>query len=166
MSEHADKITQIGSLVTVEEVFLQVEGFEDEIGVFLVQPVFAKERVITCGNVGPGGIEDSQLVHAAGSLDRRKKVGEKLFVALAVENQHRDAVLVTRRTDDPEDILGDDVLEQSGLARTGRTEHHRLHDARRIGPEPRLAVDVITEHDRVLVVRRCDGLPIFGLADK
>src|SRR5580698_450954 len=59
VSEHADKIIEIGGLMSVEEVFLQIERFEDEIGVLLAQPVFAKERVITRGNVGPGGVEDS-----------------------------------------------------------------------------------------------------------
>ncbi len=53
VSQHADKISQIGGLVTVEEVFLQVEGFEDEIRVLLVQPVFAKEWVTT-STASPG----------------------------------------------------------------------------------------------------------------
>ena len=94
VSEHADEIAQIGGLVAVEEVFLQIERFEDEIGVLLVQPVLAEEGVIARGDVGPGGIEHSQLVHPAGGLDGWKKIGEKLLVALAVENQHGNPVLV------------------------------------------------------------------------
>ena len=75
-------------------------------------------------------------------------------------------LVVTRRTDNPEQVLADNVLQQRGLAGTGGAEHDGLHNASSIGPEPRPAMHVIAKHDCVLFLRRLDGLTVFGLADK
>ena len=120
---------------------------------FLVQALLAEEGVIAYRDVWLGRTQHSELVHPAGCLYGWKKIGEKLLVSLAVEDQHGNPVPVFGRPDEAEKVLCDDVLKKRGLARTSGPEHDRLHHARRIGPEPGLAMHVIAEHDRVLFVR-------------
>src|SRR5580693_3974858 len=91
---------------------------------------------------------------------------KELLVTLSIEYQHGDPVRIIWRAHDPKKILRNDVPEQCRLAGTSRSKDNRLHYPRRIGPEPRLAVDVISEHDGVLRVGRRDRLSVFCLADK
>ena len=132
----------------------------------LVQSSVTEEGVIAHGDFRPRWAEHFQLVHPARGFDGRQKVGEKLLVSLAIKDQHRNAVLVFRRSEHSEQVLGDDVFQKCGLAGTSRAEHHRLHNPRRVRPEPGLAMDVVAQHDCVLCVRGLDGLPVFGLAYK
>ena len=130
MGKNAHQIAQVGGLVAVEEVLLEVERFEDKVCVFLVQPVLAEKGIVAGGYAGPGRIEDAQIVHSSSSLQSWQKIAEKFLVPLAVKDQHRNPVLVLGRPDQAKRILGDDVLQQSGLARAGRAENDRLHHAR------------------------------------
>src|SRR5438132_6287870 len=150
----------------VKKIFLQVERFEDKVCMFLVHPVLAKEGVVAYRNVWPGWIQDAQLVHSSRRLDGGQKIGEKFLIALAVEDQHGNAMGIIGRTDNTENILGDDVLEQRGLSRTCGAKHDRLHDARGIGPEPGLSMDVIAEHDCVLRKSGFNRGPVFGFSNK
>src|SRR5260370_36560838 len=100
----------------MEEIFLQIERLEDKACMFLIEIVLTEERVIADGNVRTGWVEDSQLVHTAGSLNGGENVVKEFLVALAVEDQHGDPVWIMWRTHDPEHVLGDDVLEQCRLA--------------------------------------------------
>ena len=164
--QHADEVAQIGRLVAVEKVFLQVERFKNKVRVFLVQGMLAEEWVVAYRDVGLRRTQHSELVHPAGCLYGWKKIGEKLLVSLPVEDQHRNPVPVFGRPDEAEKVLRDDVLKKSGLARTSGPEHDRLHHTCRIGPEPGLAVNVIAEYDRALFIGVLDGFPVFGLAYK
>jgi hypothetical protein len=128
--------------------------------------MLAEEWVVARGNVGVGGIKHPQLVHAAGRLDGGEKIGEKLLVALAVEDEHGNPVRITGRAGHTKEILGDDVLEQRGLARPSRSKHHRLHDAGRVRPEPGLAMDVVAQNNRILFGGGFDGSAVFGVAYK
>src|SRR3954462_3026950 len=102
-------------------------------------------------------------MHSAGSFNSREQIRKELLVTLAVEYEHRYTAPVVCRTNDAKEILGDDVLEQCCLPRTGGPEYDRLHDASCVGPEPRFSVHVIPEHDCILVVGSLDGLPVaFG----
>ena len=87
-------------------------------------PCSLKEWVVAGGNIRPGRIEDSQLMHTAGSLKRRQKVGKKLLISLSVKDEHGDAMLVMWRTNIAKCVLGDDVLEQGRFPRTCSTENH------------------------------------------
>lgn len=130
--------------MAVEEVFLQIERFKDKVRVFLVEAMLAEEGVVAYRDVGLGRTQHSQLVHPASCLDGWEKIGKKLLIPLAVEDQHGNPVPVFGGPDQAEKILRDDVLKERGFARTSGAEHDRLHHAGRIGPEPWLAVHVIT----------------------
>src|SRR5260370_3467257 len=154
--QHAHEIAQIGSLMTMEEILLQVERFKDEVCVLLVQAMFAEKGVVAHGDLWPRWAEHPQLVHPARSFNGREKIGEKLLVSLAIKDQHGNPVLVFGRSDYSEYVLGDDVLQKRGLAGTSCAENHRLHHARRVRPEPGPTMHVIAEGDRVLRERGFD----------
>src|SRR5208337_1864379 len=48
-------------------------------------------------------------------------------------------------------VLANDVGEKSRFAGARHSQGDSLHDANLIGPEPRLAMNVIPQHDRVLL---------------
>src|SRR6266571_507796 len=100
--------------------------------------MLAEERVITNRNIWPRRIEDPELVHSARSFNGWEQIRKELLVALAVEYQHRYTAPVICRTNDAKEVLGNDVLEQCCLPRASGPEYDRLHDARWVGPEPRL----------------------------
>src|SRR5208337_207299 len=131
-----------------------------------IQSSVTEEGVIAHGDFWPRWAKHFQLVHPARGFDGRQKIGEKLLVALAIKDQHGDAVLVFRRSEHSEQVLGDDVFQKRGLAGTSCAEHHRLHYPRRVRPEPGLAMHVIAEDDRVLSECRFDGRAVLRLAYK
>src|ERR1017187_9107126 len=131
-----------------------------------VQSSVTEEGVVAHGDVWPRWAEHSQLVHPARGFDGWQKIGEKLLVALAIKDQHGSTVLVFRRSEHSEQVLGDDVFQKCGLAGTSCAEYPRLHHPRRVRPEPGFTMDVIAQHDCVLCVRGLDGLAVFGLVYK
>src|SRR5947208_14194901 len=143
--QHANEIAQIRGLMAMEEILLQIERFKDEVCMLLVQAVLAEEGVVAHGDVWPRWADHSQLVHPARDFDGGQKIGEKLLVSLAVKDQHGNAVLVFVRSKYSEQVLGDDVLQKGGLAGTSCAEHYRLHNPRRVRPEPGLAMHVIAD---------------------
>src|SRR4029077_20887025 len=131
-----------------------------------VESSVTEEGVIAHRDFWPRGAEHSQLVHPARGLDGWQKIGEKLLVSFAIKDQHGNAVLVFRSSEHSKQVLGNDALEKRGLAGTSCAEHHRLHNPRRVRPEPGFAMDVVAQRDCVLCVRGLDGLAVFGLAYK
>src|SRR5215469_223094 len=63
MVEYPDDVREIIGLMTFEKVIRQVKRFESQVGPFLVGISVAKiERVITYREIGPGGIEYTQVL--------------------------------------------------------------------------------------------------------
>src|SRR5439155_11922099 len=128
VGQNPDQIVQVSRLVTVKKIVLQVERLKDKVGVLLVETVLAEERVVARRDIRPGGVEDAELVHPACRLDSRQKVGKEFLVTFAIEDQHGNTVLVSWRPNYTKQVLGNDVFEQRGLARTSGSEDNRLHD--------------------------------------
>jgi len=51
-----------------------------------------------------------------GTVDVREEAVEELHVGFAIENNHRNAVLILRRTDDAKQVLRNDVAQQRRLS--------------------------------------------------
>jgi hypothetical protein len=94
-----------------------------------------------------------------------QQVVEELKVALAVEDHHRDLVPIVGRSDTPLEVLGDDVPQQGRLAGAGLAEHDTLHHPDLVRPQPRLAVDVVSEDDGALCPGSGHMRTVFRLAD-
>src|SRR6185312_9723202 len=51
--QDAHEIIQVIGLMPIEKVLLEIEGFEDEVCMFVVKTMFAEEWIVANGNVWP-----------------------------------------------------------------------------------------------------------------
>src|SRR6266516_4760604 len=106
-----------------EELVVQVETAEDHVDLRHVVVVVGMKRVVQNRNVRTGGIEQPQILKAAGAVDVRQKSMEELQIALPVEDHHRNLVTIAVTADMAHKILRDDVAEQRCLSRSSLTEN-------------------------------------------
>ena len=148
--QDADDVGQVVQLVLAEELVVQVERAEHHVHLRHVVVVLGVEGVVEAGQFRPRRVDEPQVIEAAGAVNVRQQFLEELQIALAVEDHHRDPVTVLRWPNPAHQILGDDVLQQRCLSAAGHSEHDTLHHANSVRPQPRIAMDVVAEHDRAL----------------
>src|SRR6266853_820522 len=79
-----------------------------------------------------------------------EKAVKEFHVTLAVEDHHRYVVAVFARSDNPAQVLRNDVAQQGRLSRSGHPQHNSLHHPDTIGPHPWLAMYVVAQHNGIL----------------
>jgi hypothetical protein len=89
-------------------------------------------------------VNDAEIRHPPGGLNRRKQFRKQLLVALAVDENNGDAA---------SDVLLGDGLKQVGFARTRHAKCVRLHGPRLVRPVEGLSEDVVAEQYRGIPAR-------------
>src|SRR5437867_8818507 len=114
--QHADNVGEVIQLVFRKELVMQVEAAEDHVHLRHVIVVVAIERVVQNRDVWPRGIQQSQILETAGAVDVGKETVKELQVAFAIEDHHRNFVALAKRSDAADEVLRNDVAQQSGFS--------------------------------------------------
>ncbi len=110
--EHPHDIRQVIQLVLAEKLVVQVEGTEDHIHDRHVVLIATVKGVVPHRYVRPGGVQNTQLVQAAGMVYVWEKTVKEFHVTLAVKDHHRYVMAVFGRSDNSAQVLRNDVAQQ------------------------------------------------------
>src|SRR6266404_2984797 len=148
--EHPHNIREVIQLVLAEKLVVQVERTEHHVYHRHVVLIATVEWVVPHRYVRPGGVQNTQLLQAAGMVYVWEKTVKEFHVTLAVKDHHRYVMAVFQRSDNSAQILRNDVAQQGRLSRSGHPQHNSLHHPDTIGPQPWLAMYVVAQHNGIL----------------